>query len=124
MAALTSIITKLPNKFAAARKSGALFFFDSEVKDVVQDGKSVCQFFPSVFSAYLAWLDRQEKKPELSVALHIPFFLGQFRISICPALKDKKKATEEAKAAVKANNPESDPDAEQMKGKTSPFGEC
>lgn len=42
----TSIKTALgalPSKFSKARSSGALYFFDSEVKDVEQDGNRVSQ---------------------------------------------------------------------------------
>lgn len=42
----TSIKTALgalPSKYSKARSSGALYFFDSEVKDVEQDGNRVSQ---------------------------------------------------------------------------------
>lgn len=41
----TDLLSKVPEKFDEARSSGQLFFFPSEAKDVISQGRRVCSFW-------------------------------------------------------------------------------
>lgn len=38
----TELLTTLPSKFEEARRSGQLYFFPSEARDVYSEGRRVC----------------------------------------------------------------------------------
>lgn len=82
----TDLLSKLPEKFDEARSSGQLFYFPSEAKDVVSQGRRVRSFWTS-YTMY---------------KLHSNIW--QFNVRICPALQDKAKAKADALAAIRAEN--------------------
>ena len=91
----TDLLDALPSRFEEARRSGQLYYFPSQARDVHSEGRRV---------------GASASSPRVPLIL---LSCEQFNIRCCPALQDKARAKAEALASVQSSH--GSPESKRLK---------